>query len=90
MTRIELPARIGPAEFSTLGAMVVVRCPTGLVPFVQKAGGIWESGSKRWLVQRRRLNPLIRSRHRATNPLFRRAGIDLDSPSAGSDRRDGA
>jgi hypothetical protein len=50
---MELPARIGPAEFSTLGAMVAVRCPSNL-------------------------GPLIRNLHRATDPLFRRAGMDLD------------
>jgi hypothetical protein len=45
---------------------------------VQKAGGTWEPGSRRWLVERRRLGPLIRALRRATDPLFRHAGIDLD------------
>ena len=73
-----LPSRIGPAEFSPLGAMVAVRCPADLVPLVEKAGRTWEPGSRRWLVERRRMGPLIRNLHRATDPLFRRAGIDLD------------
>jgi len=73
-----LPARIGPAEFSTLGAIVAVRCPSDLAPLMRKAGGLWEPGSKRWLVERRRLNPLIRDLRRSTDPLFRRVGIDLD------------
>ena len=38
----DIPAHVGPAEFSTLGAMVAVRCPSDLVPLVQKAGGLWE------------------------------------------------
>ena len=73
-----VPVRIGPAEFSTLGAMVAVRCPADLVPLVRKAGGLWEPGSGRWLVERRRINPLIRNLRRVTDPLFRQAGIDLD------------
>jgi hypothetical protein len=73
-----LPARIGPVEFSMLGGMVAVRCPADLVPLVEKAGGTWEPGTRRWLVKLRRIGPLIRNLHRATDPLFRRAGIDLD------------
>jgi hypothetical protein len=73
-----LPARIGPVEFSTLGAMVAVRCPSDLAPLVQKAGGLWEPGSRRWLVERKRLAPLIRNLRRDTDPLFRYAGINLD------------
>ena len=55
MTRIvtthpDLPARVGPAEFSTLGAMVVVRCPHDLDPLMRKAGGLWEPGGSRALL----------------------------------------
>ena len=75
---LSLPARIGPVEFSLLGAMVAVRCPSDLAPLMQKAGGTWEPGSRRWLIHRRRLNPLIRKLRRLTDPLFRRAGIDLE------------
>ena len=74
---LSLPARIGPVEFSMLGGMVAVRCPAELSPLMQKAGGTWEPGSRRWLIQPRRIGPLIRNLHRATDPLFRRAGIDL-------------
>src|SRR6516164_6504504 len=73
-----LPARIGPVEFAMLGGMVAVRCPAELAPLMQKAGGSWEPGSRRWLIQPRRIGPLIRNLHRVTDPLFRRAGIDLD------------
>jgi hypothetical protein len=44
-THLDLPARVGPAEFSTLGAMVVVRCPHDLDPLMRKAGGLWEPGA---------------------------------------------
>jgi hypothetical protein len=73
-----LPARIGPAEFSLLCRMVTIRCPRELVSLVQKAGGVWEPGSRRWLVEPRRIGPLIRDLRRVTDPLFRRAGLDLD------------
>jgi hypothetical protein len=83
---IELPARIGPAEFSMLGNLVAVRCPVELEPLVQKAGGMWEPGSKRWLVEQRRLGPLIRDLRRVTDPLVRQAGIDLDEGGEQTDR----
>jgi hypothetical protein len=74
-----IPAAIGPVEFGTLGGMIAVRCPAELVPLVRKAGGMWEPGSRRWLVERRRMGPLIRHLRRATDPLFRQAGLDLDA-----------
>lgn len=73
-----LPAHIGPAEFSDFGAWVAVRCPRDLEPLVQKAGGVWEPGSQQWFVERRRLGPLVRNLRRATDPLFRHAGLSLD------------
>lgn len=73
-----LPLRIGPCEFGELGAMVAIRCPSEFAPLLRKAGGLWEPGSRRWLVERQRINTLIRNLRRATDPLFRRAGIDLD------------
>jgi hypothetical protein len=35
-------------------------------------------GARRWLVEPRRIGPLIRTLLRNTDPLFRQAGIDLD------------
>ncbi len=81
----ELPARIGPAEFSTLGGMMAVRCPRDLAPLMQKAGGQWEPGSRRWLIERRRIGPLIRNLRRTTDPLFRQAGWTWISPGGESD-----
>ncbi len=42
------------------------------------AGGLREPGSRRWLIERRRMGPLIRKLERITDPLFRQAGISLD------------
>jgi hypothetical protein len=61
MTMPDLPARISPVEFGTLGAMVAVRRPHDLDPLMRKAGGQWEPGSRRWLIERRRIGPLIRN-----------------------------
>ena len=74
----DVPAHIGPVEFSEFSTWLAVRCPTDLEPIVQRAGGIWEPGSRRWLVERRRVGPLVRNLRRATDPLFRHAGLDLD------------
>ena len=75
----DLPPRIGPAEFSAFTpALIAVRCPSELAPLIRAAGGEWDKGMQRWLVERRRLGPLIRNLRRATDPLFRHAGIDLD------------
>ena len=74
-----LPDRIGPCELGRLGAWITVCCPRDLAPLVRQAGGLWEPGSRRWLVERRRLGPLLRALRRDTDPLFRRAGIDLDT-----------
>jgi hypothetical protein len=78
MVRGDLPARIGPVEFGTLGGMVAVRCPSGFDHLMQRAGGLWEPGSRRWLIERRRIGPVIRALYRSTDPLFRYAGLDLD------------
>ena len=45
---------------------------------MRKAGGLWEPERRRCLIERWRINPLIRNLRRATDPLFRQAGIDLD------------
>ncbi len=58
-----LQRRIGPAEF---------------VPLMRKAVGDWERGARVWLIERRRIGPVIRTLRRDTDPLLRRAGLDLD------------
>jgi hypothetical protein len=62
--------------------MVAVRCPQDFAHILQRAGGVWEPGTRRWLVERRRIGPVIRALQRATDPLFRRAGLTLDDRQA--------
>jgi hypothetical protein len=52
---------------------------------VKRAGGLWEPGSRQWLVERRRIGPLVRQLRRDTDPLFRRAGMDLEMLPAAAD-----
>jgi hypothetical protein len=53
-----------------------VRCPRELDAVMRRAGGqVWEPGSRRWLVEPRRIGPVIRELQRTTDPLFRQAGI---------------
>jgi hypothetical protein len=79
MSSDNLPAWIGPVEFAPFGAKwAAVRCPHEFDQLMRQTGGLWEAGSQRWLIERRRINPLVRKLRRATDPLFRRAGIDLD------------
>jgi len=58
--------------------MVAVRCPRELTRILQCAGAVWEPGSRRWLVERRRIGPVIRELEAATDPLFRRVGLVLE------------
>jgi hypothetical protein len=60
--------------------MVAVRCPSDLDQHMRNAGGLWDPASRQWLIERRRISPLARSLRRATDPLFRRAGLNLDEP----------
>ena len=65
-------------EFGELGRLIAVRCPRDFDHLMRKAGGQWEPGSRRWLVERRRIGPVIRALEAATDPLVRRAGISLE------------
>ncbi len=75
-----LPACIGPVEFGTLGGWIAVRCPSDYAPLMRRAGGLWEPGSRHWLIQPRRIGPVLRALRREADPLFRHAGLDLDQP----------
>jgi hypothetical protein len=74
-----LPSNVGPCEFGQLGKLITVRCPRELAPLMRQAGGQWEPGSRRWLIERRRIGALIRKLERVTDPLFRRVGMNLDA-----------
>jgi hypothetical protein len=73
-----LPVRVGSAEFGQLGRLVAVRAPRELDAIFRRAGGVWEPGSRRWLIERRRIGPVIRALRSATDPLFRKSGLSLD------------
>jgi hypothetical protein len=44
-----LPDRTGPVEFTEFGRLVAVRCPQEHAHIVERAGGVWEPGTRRWL-----------------------------------------
>jgi hypothetical protein len=73
-----LPSRIGPVQFGALGGWVTVRCPRDYDALMRGAGGQWEPGSRRWLIERRRIGPVIRALERNVDPLFRAAGLILE------------
>ena len=67
-----LPAQIGPCRLSPFGERwVAVRGPREFEPLMRRAGGLWDPASRRWLVERRRIGPLVRNLRRATDPLCR-------------------
>jgi hypothetical protein len=45
---------------------------------MHRVKAMWEPRSRRWLIKRRRIGPVIRALRQATDPLFRQAGLDLD------------
>ena len=45
---------------------------------LRQAGGEWDPGARHWLIEQWWLGPLVRNLRRATDPLFRRVGMDLD------------
>jgi len=73
-----LPHQIGPVALSELGRLVAVQAPRALDPVFRRAGGVWDPGARRWLLERRRLGPVIRTLRRVTDPLFRHARLQLD------------
>jgi hypothetical protein len=73
-----VPQRIGPVVFGAQGTWITVRCPRDYDSLMRNAGGQWEPGSRRWLIERRRIGPVIRTLERSVDPLFRAAGMALD------------
>jgi hypothetical protein len=74
----DLPTTIGPVVIGRLGRWVTVKSPREFNALMRRAGGLWDPGSRPWLIHQRRIGPVVRELRRATDPLFRRAGIDLD------------
>ena len=78
-SELQIPAAIGSVVFGTLGVgWVTVRCPRQYDKLMRSAGATWDPGARRWLVERRRIGPVIRELERSVDPLFRHAGIRLD------------
>ena len=78
MNHPALPHHVGPAVLSTLGQLVAIRAPRELDAVFRRAGGTWDPGARRWLLERRRIGPVIRTLRQVTDPLFRHAGLQLD------------
>ena len=72
---LPVPSRIGPVEFGALGGWISVRCPKDYDTLMRRAGGQWEPGTRRWLIERRRIGPVIRALKRSVDPLFRAVGL---------------
>jgi hypothetical protein len=76
---VDVPPSIGPVVFGTLGVgWIMVRCPSQYDELMRRAGGVWEPAARQWLIQRRRIGPVIRELERTVDPLFRRVGIHLE------------
>lgn len=81
---MEVPSNVGPVLFGTLGVgWIMVRCPSQYDELMRRAGGVWEPGARQWLVQRRRIGPVIRELERTVDPLFRHAGLHLGEKGQG-------
>jgi hypothetical protein len=74
----DIPQSVGPVRFDRFGRQVAATCPREFDQLMRNAGGQWEAGSRRWLIERRRIGPVLRTLRRQTDPLFRSAGVDLD------------
>jgi hypothetical protein len=73
-----MPSRVGPVEFGSLSGWITVRCPRDYGSLMRNAGGQRKPGSRRWLIERRRIGPVIRTLERSVDPLFRAAGLFVD------------
>ena len=76
-----IPAHVGACEFGHRGKLIAVRCPREFDALMRNAGGQCEAGSRRWLIERYRIGPVIRALYHVTDPLFRQAGIELNGVS---------
>jgi hypothetical protein len=72
------PDRVGSVELVALGRLVAVRCPAELAHILRRAGAKWEPDSRRWLVRRQRIAPVVRALEAETDPLLRRVGTSPD------------
>jgi hypothetical protein len=72
-----IPKQVGPCRFGRLGFWITVQCPE-YDDLMLSAGALWEPRERRWLAApAAHLGPVLRKLRRQTDPLFRRAGLDL-------------
>ena len=77
---VVIPRQVGPVRIEPFaGELVAVTCPRDFDPVMRKAAGLWQRHTRVWLLERRRLGPVVRALRAATDPLLRRAGLDLDT-----------
>ena len=74
-----IPEPIGPCRFGRLGAWITVHCPPHYDALMRNAGGTWDPDHRRWLIEQRRIAPLVRHLRRRMDTLFRQAGVNLDA-----------
>jgi hypothetical protein len=74
-----IPTQIGPCQFGAFGKLISVQCPRDFDHIMRKAGGEFDRAARHWLIERRRIGPVIRALQRRVDPLFRSAGLDLDA-----------
>lgn len=73
--------QIGPCALEAWGARwIAVRCPCEHADLMRTAGGLWEPGRRVWLIERRRIGPVMRALERDADSLFRYAGLSLNAP----------
>jgi hypothetical protein len=73
----DIPESIGPVVFGVGVGWVTIRCPRQYDELMSRAGGTWDPGARHWLIERRRIGPVIRELERVVDPLFAQAGIRL-------------
>jgi hypothetical protein len=75
--RNSIPNCIGPVVFGVGVGWVTIRCPHQYDELMQRAGATWDTGTRQWLIERRRIGPVIRELEHVVDPLFAQAGIRL-------------
>ena len=76
---LDLPMQIGPVRIDAfVGRLLIVVCPAEFAPLLRRSGGMWDQGTKRWMLLRERAPALIEALRDTTDPLFRQAGMNSD------------
>ena len=66
-----IPRQVGPVRIEPFaGSTVAVTCPRDFDPVMRRAGGQWQRATRVWLLERRRLGPVVRALRATTDPLL--------------------